>query len=315
MGCLLSTVYIRFAARPPLTLVRAPLLERLLARADAEACEEDWRARAFRIIAPQAPMPAIATAALRGHSQGRIGAWALVASPVHLVAGMSSVSMAVDGILDLEPAEADLLVADFNRVFDGAGVRLVRGGTAPLLCLFDAPLCATTIDPEEVLGQDIGEFLPHGADSARLRRLMSEIEMWLFRHAVNERRSASAVPAISGLWLWGGGASDSPLPAVQGWAVGGDPLFAAFAGPAHFTGTCGSGVAVITDWPGSAGWRHAEQNWLAPAAGELRSGRLKRLDLSAGRHCFSVGARGVLRFWRRPRPWWESFGMRADGGG
>ena len=312
----MSTVYIRFAARPPLTLVRAPLLERLLARADSQACEEDWRARAFRIIAPQAPMPAIATAALRGQTQGRIGAWALVASPVHLVAGMSSVSMAVDGILDLEPAEADLLVADFNRVFDGAGVRLVRGGTAPMLCLFDAPLCATTIDPEEVLGQDIGEFLPHGADSARLRRLMSEIEMWLFRHAVNARRSASAVPAISGLWLWGGGASDSPLPAVQGWAVGGDPLFAAFAGPAHFTATSGSGVAVITDWPGSAGWRHAEQNWLAPAAGELRSGRLKRLDLSAGRRCFSVGARGVLRFWRRPRPWWESFGMRAvDGGG
>ena len=145
--------------------------------------------------------------------------------------------MPVDGILDLEPAEADLLVADFNRVFDGAGVRLVRGGTAPLLCLFDAPLCVTTIDPEEVLGQDIGEFLPRGADSARLRRLMSEIEMWLFRHTVNERRRARAVPAISGLWLWGGGASDSALPAVQGWAVGGDPLFAAFAGPAHFTGT------------------------------------------------------------------------------
>jgi hypothetical protein len=312
----LSTVYIRFAARPPPTLVRAPLLERLLARADAEACEADWRAQAFRVIAPQAPMPAIATAALRRHAQDPIGVWALVASPVHLVAGMSSVSMPADGILDLEAAEVELLVADFNRVFEGAGVRLIRGATAPLLCLFDAPLCATTTDPEQVLGEDIGEFLPRGADSARLRRLMSEIEMWLFRHVVNERRRARAAPVISGLWLWGGGASDSSLPAVQGWAVGGDPLFAAFAGPAHLTGSAGSGVAVITDWPGSAGWRHAEQNWLAPAAGELRSGRLRRLDLSAGRRCFSVSARGMLRFWRRPRPWWESFGTRAvDGGG
>jgi len=311
----LSTVYIRFAARPPLTLVRAPLLERLLARAEAEACESDWRARAFRVIAPQAPMPAIATAALGGHVQGRIGGWALLASPVHLVAGMSSVSMPVDGIIDLQPAEADLLVADFHRVFDGGGVRLVRGGTAPLVCLFDAPLCVTTIDPEEVLGQDIGEFMPRGADSARLRGLMSEIEMWLFRHIVNERRSARSVRTISGLWLWGGGASDSSLPAVQGWAVGGDPLFAAFSGPAHFTGSCGSGVAVITDWPGSAGWLDAEQNWLAPAAGELWSGRLQRLDLSAGRRCFCVSTRGMLRFWRRPRPWWESFGMRAVDGG
>jgi hypothetical protein len=310
----LSAVYIRFAARPPLTLVRAPLLERLLARADAEAYEADWRARAFRVIAPQAPMPAIARAVLRGHSQGRMGAWALVASPVHLVAGMSSVSMSVDGLLDLEPAEADLLVEDFNRIFDGAGVRLVRGGAAALLCIFDAPLRVTTTDPEEVLGEDIGEFLPRGADSARLRGLLSEIEMWLFRHIVNERRRARAVPAISGLWLWGGGASDSSLPAVQGWAVGCDPLFGAFAGPSHFMGTFGSGVAVITDWPGSAGWRDAEQNWLAPAAGELRSGRLKRLDLSTGRRCFSVSARGMLRFWRQPRPWWESLGVRAVGG-
>jgi hypothetical protein len=312
----LSTVNIRFAARPPLDLVRAPLLELLLARADAPRCEADWRARAFRVIAPQSPMPAIATAALRGHSQGRIGGWALVASPVHLVAGMRSVSMPLDGILDLEPAEADLLVADFARVFEGAGVRLVRGGTAPLVCLFDAPLCATTIDPEEVLGQEIGEFLPRGADSAKLRRLMSEMEMWLFRHIVNERRRANAAAAVSGLWLWGGGASDASLPAVQGWAVGGDPLFAAFGGPAHFSGAGGSGVAVIMDWPGSAGWRHAEQDWLAPAAGELRSGRLKQLELSAGRRCFSVNRLGMLRFWRRPRRWWERFGVRAlDGGG
>ncbi len=224
--------------------------------------------------------------------------------------------MPPDGILDLEPAEADLLVADFNRVFEGAGVRLVRGGTVPLLCLFDAPLCVTTIDPGEVLDQEIGEFLPRGADSAKLRRLMSEIEMWLFQHDVNERRRASAVPAVSGLWLWGGGASDASLPAVPGWAVGGDPLFAAFGGPAHFTGAGGSGVAVIMDWPGSAGWPHAEQNWLAPAAGELRSGRLKRLELSAGRRSFSVNRRGMMRFWRRPRPWWEQFGVRAvDGGG
>ncbi len=313
----MSTVYIRFfAARPPPTLVRAPLLERLLARADAEVCEADWRARAFRVIAPQAPLPAIATAALRGYSQAGKGAWALVASPVHLIAGMRSVSMPLDGILDLEPAEADLLVADFNRVFDGAGVHLVRGGAAALLCLFEAPLRVTTTDPEQVLGEDIGEYVPRGADSARLRRLLSEIEMWLFQHAVNERRRACAMPAVSGLWLWGGGASDASLPAVQGWAFGGDPLFAAFAGPAHFTDASGSGVAVLKALPGSAAWLHAEQNWLAPAVRELKSGRLKRLDLSAGRRCFSVSARGMLRFWRRPRPWWESFGTQAvDGGG
>jgi hypothetical protein len=143
---------------------------------------------------------------------------------------------------------------------------------------------------------------------------MSEIEMWLFAHAVNDGRRARRAPPISGLWLWGGGASAVSLPPVQGWAAGADPLFAAFAGPARIAGNCGSGVAVITDWPGSAGWRQAERDWLAPAAGELRSGRLKRLHLSAGRRSFSVSARGLLRVWRRPRPWWESLGTRAADG-
>ena len=294
--------------------MRAPLFERLLARADAEACEADWRAQAFRLIAPQASMPAVATAALSGRAPDAIDQWALVASPVHLVAGMRSVSMPADGMLDLEPVEVELLVADFNRIFEGAGARLARGGTVPLICLFDAPLCATTTDPQQVLGEDIGEYLPRGADSARLRRLMSEIEMWLFAHIVNHDRRARGAPLINALWLWGGGASHASLPVVHGWAVGLDPLFAAFAGPANFTGTVGPGVAVIAHWPGSSGWREAEQNWFAPAADALRSGRLKRLELSAGLRRFSVSARGMLRFWRLPRPWWESFGVRAANG-
>ncbi len=304
----MSTVFFRFPSRAPLIRERAPLLEQLLARADAPVRVTDWRAQAFRLIAPDADVPPVATAALGTGSSTPTGAWAFVATPVHFVAGMSSVSMDADGILELGQAEADALVADFNRVFAGAGMRLGRGREGLLLCIFDAPLRVTTTAPEEMLGRDVWAFLPRGADAAQVRRLMTEIEMWLYEHALNEHRRARAAPVISGLWLWGGGATDRALPAVQGWTAGDDPLFMAFARRSEYAGAAGSGVVSVSDWPGAPGWHSLEKRWLAPAAADLRSGRLKRLDLSAADRCFSVSARATWRFWRRARPWWESLG-------
>ncbi len=293
--------------------MREPLLELLVARADAAMRVPDWRAQAFRVIAPQADaLPAIAAAALRTASSASAGAWAFVATPIHFIAGLSSVSVPAQGILDLEQAEADALAADFNRVFTGAGMRMSRGRDSLLLCIFDMPLRVATSAPEDVLGQDIWAFLPRGDDAPRVRRLMSEIEMWLFEHPLNEHRRARAAPVISGLWLWGGGATDISLPVVCGWTAGEDPLFTAFAGRAQYPVAAGPGVVVIADWPGTAAWRLAQQRWLEPAIAELRAGGLKRLELSAGDRCFSVSARGRWRFWRRPRPWWESFRVAAD---
>jgi hypothetical protein len=199
------------------------------------------------------------------------------------------------------------LARDFNQVFRGAGVHLARGRGSLLLLISDAPLAVATSAPEEVLGHDLLAFMPRGVDAGRVRRLMSEIEMWLYEHAVNEPRTARAAPPISGLWLWGGGATDLPLPAVRGWTAGSDPLFAAFRVHSQYPAAAGSGVVVLADSPGTAGWAQAEREWLEPAVSDLRAGRVQQLELSAGGRCFSVSARGRWRFWRRTRPWWELF--------
>jgi hypothetical protein len=307
-------VYFRFTTRAPMALERAPLLEGLLARADPGELVVDWRAQAFRLLAPRGPMPPIAAAALRAVSDGGEGAWVCVATPVHLVAGMTGVRMPADAILVLDRADADALVADFNRVFSGGGMHLTHGRDNLLLCLFDKALSVTSTDPEEVLGEDPWPFLPAGADAAQLRRLMSEVEMWLHEHTVNQRRRARGVLPVSGLWLWGGGAPDSPVPRVHGWTAGGDPLFSAFAGVLQYPVPAGPGVVVVAGWPATAGWPEAEQRWLVPAVADLRAGRLKRIDLSLGKRCFRVSARGRWRFWRRRRPWWETFGVAAAAG-
>ncbi len=312
----MSTQYLRFSARAAPEPRRSPLLERVLARADESTVVSDWRADAFRVMAPDSQsVPAVGAAALYAARGAVAGQWVFLATPVHYLAEMTKVRLPADGILVLRPMEAENLADDFNRVWHDAGVRIIAGRYSELYCVFEGPLRATTHDPGEMLDRHIDAYLPAGEDAPRLRRLMSEIEMWLFDHAVNRGRSADALLPVNGLWLWGGGPTLESMPPVQGWAAGGtDPFFKLF-GEADRAAAAGAGerraanpaVIVVAESPGDDGWREIEARWLAPALEQLRSRRLARLDLSAGARCYRVSARWTRRFWRRARPWWEAF--------
>ena len=301
------THYFRFTRYGAVSRQRSQLLERLLARADESTVVTDWRADAFRLIAPKmTSMPGVGAAALYADIGAVDAASVFLATPVHYVAEMSNVRLPADGIPSLRQTDADALAADFNRVWIDAGIRLFAGRSADLYCLVDQYLDVTTHDPEEVLDQRIENHLPTGTAAARLRQLMSEIEMWLFEHAVNRSRTANAAAAVNGLWLWGGGPALTSLPPVDGWTAGDDPFFSAFAARRESSGAA-SGVVVTAAEPGSAEWRDVESSWLERSLADLHSGRIARLDLSAGGRCFSVGARWNWRRWRRQRPWWEYF--------
>jgi hypothetical protein len=294
-----STHYFRFTRRGTVDRQRSPLLERLLARADAPTAVTDWRLDAFRLIAPKMTcMPGVGAAALYADIGSVDAASVFLATPVHYVAEMSNVRLPADGILSLRQPEADALAVDFNRVWIDAGIRLLAGRRADLYCVVDQALDVTTHDPEEVLDRRIENHLPAGGAAPRLRRLMSEIEMWLFEHAVNRSRTANAEAAVNGLWLWGGGSALASLPPVDGWTAGDDPFFNAFAARPEWSPGAASGVVVTAD---------IESRWLERSLADLRSGRVARLDLSAGNRCFSVGTRWNWRRWRRHRPWWEYF--------
>jgi hypothetical protein len=313
-----STHYFRFSRLNARNRQRSALLERLLARADGPVGVTDWRSDAFRLIAADGTaMPGVGAAAVYAEHGMVQGATVYVATPVHYVAEMSNVRLPADGILSLRRSDALALAADFNRVWHDAGLRLLTGRRAELFCVADQALSATTNDPMDVLDRHIDDHLPTGAAAPRLRQLMSELEMWLFEHAVNQARIENALAAVSGLWLWGGGPALTAAPRVQGWAAGDDVFFNSLARrnelprrPAGTTAVCTaptSGVAVVTAEPGADEWREVESHWLQHSLAELRSGGIERLDLSAGHRCFSLSASWRRRFWRRHRPWWESF--------
>jgi hypothetical protein len=301
-----SSQYFRFIAGDAGEPRRAALLEKLLARADAVRAVSDWRVDAFRVIAPQAPfVPAVAAAALFADRGAMDGAWVCMATPVHYVAEMTSVRLPRGGILSLAQAGAETLARDFNRVWVGSGIRLELGRSAQLYCIFDQTLHVTTRDPQDVLERRIEEYLPAGRDAPRLRRLMSEIEMWLFEHGANSARTEVELAPINGLWLWGGGAMLASLPTAAGWIAGDDVFFNAFKAAGGERSH--SGVLLAAHAPGSDGWQATESGWLEDAVAQLRAGRISRLEVSAGDRCFGVSARAMRRFWRRSKPWWESW--------
>jgi hypothetical protein len=301
-----SRIYLRVNDLAGPDPARAPLLERVLARAALSASVLDWREAAYRILATEsAAMPGIGAAALCGELGAVDTASVFMASPVHCEAGMVSVRLPVNGLVGLSGAEALQLAQDFNREFDDGAQRLIAAPSGRLFCVFSAATTAMTHDPLVVRGRDIGPFLPGGPHGARLRALMSEFEMWLFGHALNRARAAQGAMPLTGLWLWGGGATLAQLPTIHGWTAGADPLFGAWPGPQSFPRDARSGVVVLDAEPGTAAWQAEEGAWLVPALTALREGRIRQLDLAIGGRQLTLRAGWRLRFWRRAQPWWE----------
>ncbi len=298
-------LYLRFS-RVSAEPQRCALLERALAGNHAVAVVTDWRADAAALIAPLAgSMPSIAHA-VWAQSEEPIGGFGYLATPVHLIAGIRDVRLSAEGVLSLSSDEAQALAADFNRIMKSSGFRLQAVRSGQLVCLFNQPVHAETCDPAVALGRDIWDFQPTGPDAARLRLLMSEIEMWLFDHPLNTARAERGLLAISGLWMWGGGTLCSPLPALRGWVGGDDVLFGAFPMQQVFPDRIlGSGVVVVKECPGTDSWAEVERRWLRPALFALRIGRISRLHLSAADRTYTLRPLSSWRLWRRLKPWWE----------
>jgi len=132
-------------------------------------------------------------------------AW--IATPVHLVAGLSSVHLDARGLLRVEPDARRELAEDFNEGFAESGFRLEALPSAGFLMTGPRIEESDTVDPARILGASITEVLPEASTAPTLRRLVAEMEMWLHDHRVNADRAKHGRLPITALWLWGGGAA------------------------------------------------------------------------------------------------------------
>jgi hypothetical protein len=130
-----------------------------------------------------------------------------MATPVNLVAGLTSVHLDRRGILQLSAADSTAIATEFRRIFHDSGFVLEPLDSGHFL-LFGPPMpVAKTLEPARAMGNSIADAQPAGASDPALRRLGAEIEMWLHEHPINDARRRRGEAPVTGLWLWGGGPS------------------------------------------------------------------------------------------------------------
>lgn len=298
-------------------LPRFPALELLLARGRRRSYPaqtlEQWVREAFEL--GDGPFPA---GALTLRAQGRdpgAASWAR-ADPVHLRLMRDRVVLAPGEAFDISSQEAAQLCSALNTHFANLDFTAVDGRR--WCARIEAPVAERPALDAAGKEPDLRQA---GAP------LLTEIQMVLHAHAVNEAREARGEPAINSVWFWGGGRADSAHCVWQSVAAD-DP---AITGAARLAGVRQrplprSAAEWIERLPEDG--RHLavldglraplvlaqhvnetisafEHDWIAPLLDALRSGRIGMVSLHApdGAQALSFETiRGDLRrFWRLPK--------------
>jgi hypothetical protein len=309
----------------------APGIEQLARFGDKAALTEGWRAWIARWLGlsqyADVPPASVAAAALENApADGAV--W--LATPVHLIAGMTSLHFDRRSVLQPPAAELEQLAASFRDTFLGSGFDLRPLGSGELLLTGpEVSPAATTVEPARLLLTSVAEALPMGAGARALRQLSAEIEMWLHGHPVNDERARRGALTVATLWLWGGGASA----ALRTTAAPHEIMDAAFGSDAYLRGLWrlagGETQPMPMDWTTViseprvqralgvveiAELLHANASWsladavadidrrvLSPSLAALHRRQLDRVILLANDRRLSLRPRDRWRLWRRMR--------------
>jgi hypothetical protein len=133
-----------------------------------------------------------------------------MATPVHLVAGLTSLHLDRRSILRLSIDDLAAFATEFRRVFHDSGFVLEPLDSGDFLLFGPQMSIAQTVEPARAMGTSIADAQPVGTGDPALRRLGAEIEMWLHEHPINDVRRRRGEAPVTGLWVWGGGPSPVP---------------------------------------------------------------------------------------------------------
>ncbi len=308
-------------------VIHAPHLSRLLARAHETRVPDSGNGatlcQAFGIARQQDWPLAPLLAQSAGLSAGA-GYW-LCATPVHLETRRNALVLSGAPALSLSRAESDALAATLAAHLRAEGVTLHHANAGQWFLQTDATPGLTTTSLDQAQGRDVREFLPQGVDSRRWHRLLTEMQMLLHAHPLNDARDAAAQLPLNSVWLWGGGTLPAAPTATVTAVWSDDEAVRAVAhhagrqiapAPARITpdmldaGTHFFSSHVLAaplrqnDLPAwSAALAALDRDWFQPLLAALRSRQLKHLRLHTGdgdSACqFDIAPRYLYKFWRK----------------
>jgi hypothetical protein len=231
------------------------------------------------------------------------GYW-LCATPVHVQMRHHTLVLADPDELALGETESAALAATLAEHLQQDGLTLLttQAGRWYLHC--DAAPALRTTPLQEVIGRSIDPHLPQGPDALRWHRLLTELQMLLHAHPVNDTREGAGLAPVNSVWLWGGGTLPEARRAPWSDAWSDDPAIRALArhagcaidnGNARFPAAMASSAHYLFSFHALAhcvrrgdwhGWQVAlsalERDWFAPLRRALHARTLKGATLISG---------------------------------
>ena len=190
------------------------------------------------------PYPEDGLAALRmwGQTGERPTVWIAAADPVYLEPRLDHLRLHALHREALPPADLRALFDHLQETLaDEQHTGFVRLGTFGYLRI-DNPISTAALPAYMIDGQVPSGFLPAGEGAAGYRNLLSEIEMSLHDHKVNQCRVEAGQRPVNSLWIWGGGLAPEREVRPQPPLFADDPLL---------LGYWESAGAAAELWPGN----------------------------------------------------------------
>lgn len=229
-------------------------------------------------------------------------AWFRV-DPVHMLAGMHSVTLFDSRNFRLTAEEAGALATALNRHFLPE-VEFFNPHPVRWYARFRRPLRVDAPPLDEVAGGTVEPGLIGGPDARALQRTAMEIQMLLHDHPVNAAREGRGEASVNAVWLSGGGVWRRPAAAF-------DRVLADDFTARALADAAGIPVEAVPEaFPRQLAGRvlavleHADPHdatWFEPALRALQRGHLDSIEVTLlgkpGR-CTVVDRWQALRFWR-----------------
>ena len=261
----------------PLRSLRLPALERWLARAPAARRPETsltaLLASAYGLDHP----PPVAAVALLAEAGAQPGEW-LRADPVHVSVGHDAITLHHAAVLEPTREEATALAAALQSLFAADGFEFRAIAPERWYVRIPEGERPRTTPLETALARNVFGLLPRGSGRVNWAGAITEAQMLLTTHAVNEAREAQRRPAINGVWFWGEGALPRSVAKPYAIVYAADPFargLATLSGARAVADTPtpasldavreGESVLVVLDGPARALQRGDPEGWLAAA--------------------------------------------------
>jgi hypothetical protein len=228
--------------------------------------------------------------------------------PVHFQVGLDDVRCLMPPSLSSEEAEA--IFESLKPLVSSAGFQIVKSTAVnqPSWYLWcDRGLKINTFSLQNTTQSRLFNLMPQGADAGLLRQLMTEVQMFLHDHPVNQKRERSGVLPVNALWFYGNAPVRSVSHSIKTVVISDSVYVKGLCNglkiqcselPADIHSLLGLDAEHVLLALSEQSLQSIERNWLKDVGAALIQGRIERLDLHLDNWQVSLHG-GRWSHWRR----------------